>query len=87
MTLEDDLNKMCKVKGTLHNPMEVSKIIAEQVWLVEHHPPAKLGYDTAKNLKNFLKSRKEHGESYPYIERVTEQYLLMYGAVKRVFHL
>lgn len=83
MTLEEDLNKMCASKK-LSNPVEVSKLIHKQVELIENFPSAKLGKKTAEELLSFCKIRKEHwNEEYPYIQKIAEQYLSMYGYIKR----
>jgi hypothetical protein len=84
VTLEQDLNNMCASKK-LHNPIEVSKVIATQVEIIENYPPAKIGKKTAEELLNFCKIRKDHwGEEYPYVKRTAEQYLSMYGMFKRM---
>jgi len=80
MTLEDDLNNIY----INTKPVEVSRIINEQVEILNRSPPAKLGKSTAENLLRFCKARAERGESYPTIERVAKHYLSIYGYFERL---
>lgn len=81
-TLEDDLNVMA-ASVNLNNPIQVSRIICEQIQIINGNPSTKLGKSTAENLLNFCKSRAEYGESYPYIKGRAKHYLSMYGAIER----
>jgi hypothetical protein len=84
MTLDEDLNKICKAKH-LHKPEEVSQRICSQVEIIEGYPIAKVGKATALELQKWLKWRSEYKESYPYIERAVGRYLSLHGYIARFF--
>ena len=85
MTLEEDLNSICKSK--IPYAESVSRIINEQVEIIKKHTNAKIGNDTANNLLNFCKTRAEHGESYPSIQKIAKHYLSFYGYMERTIRI